>query len=88
LSTVERERAEEPVEGSRSAGGNDGQRPEQVVHRASDPTNLEEPSEEEKEEVLLDHIGSALVCAGPEGASVADEVVCEIIDRWPAEVLP
>jgi hypothetical protein len=88
LSTVERERAEEPVEGSRRAGGDHGQRPEQVIHHAFDPTNLEEPSEEEKEEVLLDHIGSALVCAGPEGASVADEVVCEIIDRWPAEVLP
>jgi hypothetical protein len=74
--------------GSRSAGGNDGQRPEQVVHDAFDPTNLEEPSEEEKEEDLLDRIGSALFCAGPEGASLADELVCEIIDRWPAEVLP
>jgi hypothetical protein len=74
--------------GSRSAGGNDGQRPEQDVDRDSYPTNLEEPSEDEKEEVLLDHIGSALVQTDPEVASLVDEVVRETIDSSPGELLP
>jgi hypothetical protein len=77
-----------PVAGSRRSGGDHGQRPKQVLHHAFDPTNLEESSEEEKEEVLLDHIGSALVQTDPEVASLVDEVVPETIDSSPGELLP
>jgi hypothetical protein len=37
---------------------------------------------------LMNHIGNALVYAGPEGASLVDEVVGDVIDNWPKELLP
>jgi hypothetical protein len=37
---------------------------------------------------LMNHIGNALVYAGPEGASLVDEVVGDVIDNWPEELLP
>jgi hypothetical protein len=37
---------------------------------------------------LMNHIGNALVYAGPEGATLVDDVAGEIIDDWPRELLP
>jgi hypothetical protein len=37
---------------------------------------------------LMNHIGNALVYAGPQGATLVQEVAGDVIDNWPEELLP